>query len=117
VVLESVPASLGARVADALRIPVVGIGARPDVDAQILVWQDMAGLTPGRLPRLVKRYADIGGELARAASAFVADVACGCREPCRPMRPGRIRGSVRPVGRVAGRVRCRLVVALDRVGR
>jgi O-methyltransferase involved in polyketide biosynthesis len=55
VVLESVPASLGARVADALRIPVVGIGARPDVDAQILVWQDMAGLTPGpAAPRFVR---------------------------------------------------------------
>jgi 3-methyl-2-oxobutanoate hydroxymethyltransferase len=77
VVLEAVPASLGARVADALRIPVVGIGAGPDVDAQILVWQDMAGLTPGRLPRFVKRYADIGGDLARAASAYVADVATG----------------------------------------
>jgi 3-methyl-2-oxobutanoate hydroxymethyltransferase len=77
VVLEAVPATLGARVADALRIPVVGIGAGPDVDAQILVWQDMAGLTPGRLPRFVKRYADIGGELARAASAYVADVATG----------------------------------------
>lgn len=77
VVLEAVPSSLGALVADALRIPVVGIGAGPDVDAQILVWQDMAGLTPGRLPRFVKRYADIGGELARAVSAYVADVATG----------------------------------------
>lgn len=77
IVLESVPADLGARVAAALRVPVVGIGAGPGVDAQIMVWQDMAGLTPGRLPRFVKKYADLRGELARAAGEYVADVAAG----------------------------------------
>jgi 3-methyl-2-oxobutanoate hydroxymethyltransferase len=50
VVLESVPADLGRRVSAALRIPTVGIGAGPYCDAQILVWQDMAGLTTGRCP-------------------------------------------------------------------
>jgi 3-methyl-2-oxobutanoate hydroxymethyltransferase len=55
VVLESVPADLGRRVSATLRIPTVGIGAGPYCDAQILVWQDMAGLTSGRLPRFVKR--------------------------------------------------------------
>src|SRR5712692_8381678 len=59
VVLESVPAGLGRRVSEALRIPTVGIGAGPDCDAQIMVWPDMAGLTTGRLPRFVKRYADM----------------------------------------------------------
>ncbi len=49
VVLESVPAGLGRRVSDALRIPTVGIGAGPGCDAQIMVWADMAGLTTGRL--------------------------------------------------------------------
>jgi 3-methyl-2-oxobutanoate hydroxymethyltransferase len=77
VVLESVPASLGRRVSEALRIPTVGIGAGPDCDAQILVWQDMAGLTAGRLPRFVKRYADISGELLDAARRYAADVAAG----------------------------------------
>jgi 3-methyl-2-oxobutanoate hydroxymethyltransferase len=77
VVLESVPASLGRRVSEQLRIPTVGIGAGPDCDAQILVWQDMAGLTAGRLPRFVQRYADMRGELLAAASRFVADVADG----------------------------------------
>ena len=48
VVLESVPAELGRRVSAALRIPTVGIGAGRDCDAQIMVWQDMAGLTAGR---------------------------------------------------------------------
>ncbi len=77
IVLEAVPADLGARVADALQVPVVGIGAGAGVDAQIMVWQDMAGLTPGRLPRFVKRYADLRGELARAAGEYVSDVAAG----------------------------------------
>jgi 3-methyl-2-oxobutanoate hydroxymethyltransferase len=77
VVLESVPADLGRRVSAALRIPTVGIGAGPHCDAQILVWQDMAGLTTGRLPRFVKQYADISGGLLDAASRFSADVAAG----------------------------------------
>ncbi len=75
VVLESVPAALGGRVADALRIPVVGIGAGPDCDAQILVWPDMAGLTAGRLPRFVRQYADLRGTLLDAARHYTADVA------------------------------------------
>jgi 3-methyl-2-oxobutanoate hydroxymethyltransferase len=75
VVLESVPADLGRRVSAALRIPTVGIGAGPDCDAQIMVWQDMAGLTTGRLPRFVKRYADLHGVLLTAARAYTEDVA------------------------------------------
>jgi 3-methyl-2-oxobutanoate hydroxymethyltransferase len=74
VVLESVPAELGGRVARALRVPVVGIGAGPDCDAQIMVWADMAGLTTGRLPRFVQHYADVRGTLLEAAGRFVADV-------------------------------------------
>lgn len=77
VVLESVPASLGRRVSGQLRIPTIGIGAGPDCDAQILVWQDMAGLTAGRLPRFVQRYADMRGELLAAAARFAGDVADG----------------------------------------
>jgi 3-methyl-2-oxobutanoate hydroxymethyltransferase len=77
VVLESVPASLGRRVSGQLRIPTVGIGAGPDCDAQIMVWQDMAGLTAGRLPRFVRRYADMRAELLAAASRYAADVTAG----------------------------------------
>jgi 3-methyl-2-oxobutanoate hydroxymethyltransferase len=77
VVLESVPAALGRRVSDALRIPTVGIGAGPGCDAQILVWQDMAGLTPGRPPRFVRRYASTRDSLLDAAGRYVADVAAG----------------------------------------
>jgi len=75
VVLESVPAELGRRVSAALRVPTVGIGAGPGCDAQILVWQDMAGLTAGRVPRFVKRYADVRGVLLDAAHRYVSEVA------------------------------------------
>jgi 3-methyl-2-oxobutanoate hydroxymethyltransferase len=75
VVLESVPAELGRRVSAALRVPTVGIGAGPGCDAQIMVWQDMAGLTAGRVPRFVKRYADLRGVLLDAAHRYVAEVA------------------------------------------
>ena len=75
VVLESVPAGLGRRVSAALRVPTVGIGAGPDCDAQIMVWQDMAGLTAGPLPRFVQRYADTRGGLLDAARRYAADVA------------------------------------------
>src|SRR3984957_17925836 len=66
VVLECVPAELAARVTKAVSIPTIGIGAGPDCDAQVLVWQDMAGLSP-RTPKFVKRYADVAGVLGRAA--------------------------------------------------
>src|SRR3984893_13648977 len=83
VVLESVPADLGRQVSAALRIPTVGIGAGPHCDAQIMVWQDMAGLTTGRLPRFVKRYADVRGTLLDAAHRYVTEVA---RQPYPPPR-------------------------------
>jgi 3-methyl-2-oxobutanoate hydroxymethyltransferase len=74
IVLESIPGALGRQVSEALRIPTVGIGAGPDCDAQIMVWQDMAGLTTGRLPRFVKQYAQMHDALLDAAGQYVADV-------------------------------------------
>lgn len=76
-VLEMVPAELADRITQELSVPTVGIGAGPSCDAQVLVWQDMAGLTPGRMPRFVKKYADLHAELSGAASRFVAEVAGG----------------------------------------
>ncbi|MFP5335783.1 MAG: 3-methyl-2-oxobutanoate hydroxymethyltransferase [Actinomycetes bacterium] len=76
-VLEMVPAPLARRVTEALSIPTVGIGAGPDCDAQVLVWQDMAGLTTGRAPRFVKRYADLRGILSQAARDYASDVRDG----------------------------------------
>jgi len=74
VVLEMVPAEVAKRITAELRIPTVGIGAGPDCDAQVLVWQDMAGLRRGRTPRFVKRYADLAGVLSQAATTFAAEV-------------------------------------------
>jgi 3-methyl-2-oxobutanoate hydroxymethyltransferase len=77
VVLEVVPADLATRVTKELRIATVGIGAGSGCDAQVLVWQDMAGLSGGRTPRFVKRYADLRTILADAARAYRADVRDG----------------------------------------
>ncbi len=76
VVLECVPAELAARVTASLEIPTIGIGAGPDCDAQVLVWQDMAGLSP-RTAKFVKRYADVAGVLREAAESFAAEVVSG----------------------------------------
>ncbi len=76
-VMEMVPGEVAARVTKELDIPTIGIGAGPDCDAQVLVWQDMAGLRTGRLPRFVKQYADLHGALLAAAKDFAADVEAG----------------------------------------
>jgi 3-methyl-2-oxobutanoate hydroxymethyltransferase len=76
VVLECVPAELAARVTASLEIPTIGIGAGPDCDAQVLVWQDMAGLSP-RTAKFVKRYADVAGVLRDAAASFASEVVAG----------------------------------------
>lgn len=56
ILLECVPASLGRAVSEALDVPVIGIGAGPDTDGQILVMHDILGITPGRSPRFVKNF-------------------------------------------------------------
>ncbi|RZS44144.1 ketopantoate hydroxymethyltransferase [Herbihabitans rhizosphaerae] len=74
VVMEMVPAEVAKRVTYEMKIPTVGIGAGPDCDAQVLVWQDMAGLRRGKAPRFVKRYADMAGVLQGAAEQFANEV-------------------------------------------
>jgi 3-methyl-2-oxobutanoate hydroxymethyltransferase len=77
VVLEMVPSDVAAQLTSKVTIPTIGIGAGAGTDAQVLVWQDMAGLRTGRLPRFVKQYADVHGELLRAAQAFAGEVSGG----------------------------------------
>ena len=79
VVLEVVPADLAAKVTRQLDIPTIGIGAGAATDAQVLVWQDMAGLHVGdRKPaKFVKAYADVAGVLRTAATDFAAEVRSG----------------------------------------
>jgi len=76
VVLECVPADLAERVTASLDVPTIGIGAGPACDAQVLVWQDMAGLSP-RTAKFVRRYADMAAVLRDAAESFAADVVSG----------------------------------------
>ena len=77
VVLEVIPADLAAKVTASLAMSTVGIGAGNSTDAQVLVWQDMAGLTADPVAKFVKRYANISDELSRAAQDYAQDVAAG----------------------------------------
>ncbi|NJC69643.1 3-methyl-2-oxobutanoate hydroxymethyltransferase [Planosporangium thailandense] len=77
VVLEMVPGEVAKEITHELPIPTIGIGAGPDTDAQVLVWQDMAGLRTGKGPRFVKRYADLAGVLTDAARRYADEVRDG----------------------------------------
>ncbi len=73
-VLEGVPREAAARVARALRVPVIGIGAGPDCDGQILVLHDILTLTFAPAAKFVRRYADLGGAMQEAIGRYAADV-------------------------------------------
>ena len=77
VVLEGMPAPVGARITGSLTVPSIGIGAGPGCDAQVLVIADLVGLTEGQTPRFAKAYVNLREEITRAARAFVADVETG----------------------------------------
>jgi len=78
VVLEMVPGDVAKRITHEIPVPTIGIGAGPHTDAQVLVWQDMAGLrTGGHQPRFVKRYADLAGTLAEATTRYAQEVRDG----------------------------------------
>ena len=77
VVLEGMPSALAGRVTKALRIPSIGIGAGPQTDGQVLVYHDFLGLTTGKAPKFVKRYANLAEEIDRAAHRFAEDVRTG----------------------------------------
>ena len=79
IVLEGIPSDVAARITRALHIPTIGIGAGPACDGQVLVVNDLLGLSaPGaRVPRFVKRYADLDEQVVAAARAYAADVEAG----------------------------------------
>ncbi len=77
IVLECVPTEVGRRVTEAVSVPTIGIGAGDEMDAQVLVWHDFLGLTTGRLPRFVKQYANLRGEVTGAVKAYMSEVADG----------------------------------------
>jgi 3-methyl-2-oxobutanoate hydroxymethyltransferase len=76
-VLELVPAQLAAEVSRRLTIPVIGIGAGPECDAQVQVWHDLLGLFDGRSPRHARRFAEIGQAMREAVAAYVGEVEAG----------------------------------------
>lgn len=76
-VLEAVPSELAEKITAALSIPTIGIGAGPACDGQVLVLHDLIGLSGGRSPKFVKRYAEVRAEIARAVGAYVDEVARG----------------------------------------
>ena len=73
-VLEVVPAELATRITKALAIPVIGIGAGNNTDAQVLVWQDLVGLTLGHIPKFVTPYAHVGEIIDKAVRSWADDV-------------------------------------------
>ena len=77
IVLESIPRELGARITAELRIPTIGIGAGPDCDGQVLVINDLLGLSFGHAPKFTRRYADVGEIISRAAAQYCRDVQQG----------------------------------------
>lgn len=74
VVLEKIPATLAKQVSQSIDIPTIGIGAGPDADGQVLVMQDMLGITKEFKPRFLRRYADLDGEVTKAVKNYVTDV-------------------------------------------
>jgi 3-methyl-2-oxobutanoate hydroxymethyltransferase len=77
IVLEAIPSELAKQITESISIPTIGIGAGPDTDAQVMVWQDLVGLTPGPKPKFVKNYLNLREQVERAVKEFSSDVASG----------------------------------------
>lgn len=73
-VLEKIPAELAKKVSQLLTIPVIGIGAGPDVDGQVLVMQDMLGISKEFKPRFLRRYADLHTIVTNAVQQYISDI-------------------------------------------
>ncbi|MHA6696531.1 3-methyl-2-oxobutanoate hydroxymethyltransferase [Chryseobacterium sp. A301] len=73
-VLEKIPADLAKKVSESISIPTIGIGAGPDCDGQVLVYQDMVGMNQGFSPKFLRRYLDLYTQISGAVSQFVSDV-------------------------------------------
>jgi 3-methyl-2-oxobutanoate hydroxymethyltransferase len=75
IVLEAIPSELAKQITDSVSIPTIGIGAGSNTDAQVMVWQDLVGLTPGPRPKFVKNYLNLRQEIEKAVKDFSSDVA------------------------------------------
>ena len=77
IVLEAVPVPVATRITESLTVPTIGIGAGAACDGQVLVYHDLLGLTEGRAPRFVKRYANLAGEIREALTTYADEVRTG----------------------------------------
>ena len=77
IVLEAIPSSLGKLITESLSIPTIGIGAGPDCSGQVLVLQDMLGISPGKPPKFVKNFLDGHASIETAVKAYVREVKSG----------------------------------------
>ncbi|HCX21772.1 MAG: 3-methyl-2-oxobutanoate hydroxymethyltransferase [Flammeovirgaceae bacterium] len=77
IVLEKIPAQLAKEVAESVSIPVIGIGAGPDVDGQVLVVHDMLGITQDFKPRFLRQYADLNTVMREATTNYIKDIRSG----------------------------------------
>ena len=77
VVLEMVPSAVAGEVTKELTIPTISVGAGPHCDGQLMVWTDWAGFTRGRIPKFVKKYAEIADTLYDAALEYRNEVESG----------------------------------------
>jgi 3-methyl-2-oxobutanoate hydroxymethyltransferase len=74
IVFEAVPSELTAAIMPRIEIPVIGIGAGPSTDGQVLVFHDLLGIYDGHAARFVKRYGNVREEMVRGVEAYAADV-------------------------------------------
>ena len=74
IILEKIPARLGEKVSREIRVPIIGIGAGPHVDGQVLVLHDMLGITQKFSPRFLRRYHNLSEEIKGSARAYIKDV-------------------------------------------
>lgn len=76
-VLEAIPSELASRVTDLLDIPTIGIGAGPSTNAQVIVWQDLLGMSESQPPKFVKQYANLREPIRNAVASWVTEVSTG----------------------------------------
>src|SRR5207245_5127125 len=77
IVVEAVPAMVGAALTEALNVPTLGIGAGPHCSGQVLIWHDLFGLYHGHTPKFARRYGEAGRVIAEGLAAYAADVRAG----------------------------------------
>ncbi len=77
IVLEVIPTELAARITNEIPVPTIGIGAGAQTDAQVIVWQDLLGMTPGKQAKFVQHYASLRSTMLESSSAWARDVVSG----------------------------------------